>query len=65
APARAEIGAGRRDEAADDLLAIIAAERDWNEGAARDKLLKLFEATGLEDPWVAATRRRLSAILFG
>jgi putative thioredoxin len=28
-------------------------------------LLKLFEAVGLEDPWVAATRRRLSAILFG
>jgi putative thioredoxin len=59
------MAAGDRDGAADNLLAIIAADRDWNEGAARDRLLKLFEVTGLEDPWVAAQRRRLSAILFG
>ena len=32
---------------------------------SRKRLLTLFEATGLEDPWVAAQRRRLSAILFG
>ena len=31
----------------------------------RARLLKLFEAVGLEDPWVSAQRRRLSAILFG
>jgi putative thioredoxin len=60
-----QMAAGNRDAAADSLLAIIAAEKDWNEGAARDRLLKLFEVTGLEDPWVAAQRRRLSAILFG
>ena len=29
------------------------------------ELLSLFEAVGLEDPWVAAQRRRLSLILFG
>jgi putative thioredoxin len=57
--------AGDREGAADNLLAIIAAERDWSEGAARDRLLKLFEVVGLEDPWVSAQRRRLSAILFG
>ena len=60
-----EMAAGDRESAADNLLAIIAAERDWNEGAARDRLLKLFEVVGLEDPWVSAQRRRLSAILFG
>ena len=60
-----QMAAGDRDAAADSLLAIIAADRDWNEGAARDRLLKLFEVTGLEDPWVSAQRRRLSAILFG
>ncbi|MEG3163762.1 tetratricopeptide repeat protein [Sphingomonas sp. PB2P19] len=54
-----------RDAAADGFLAIIATERDWNEGAARAQLLKLFEVVGLEDPWVSAQRRRLSAILFG
>ncbi|MGN6269025.1 MAG: tetratricopeptide repeat protein [Sphingomonas sp.] len=60
-----QMAAGNREGAADNLLAIIAAERDWNEGAARDRLLKLFEVVGLEDPWVSAQRRRLSAILFG
>ena len=60
-----QMAAGDRDAAAESLLAIIAAERDWNEGAARTQLLKLFEVVGLEDPWVSAQRRKLSAILFG
>ena len=60
-----QMAAGDRDAAADSLLAIIAADRDWNEGAARQQLLKLFDVVGLEDPWVSAQRRRLSAILFG
>ena len=47
------------------LLAMIAADRAWNEGAARAKLLQIFEVVGLEDAWVAARRRRLSTILFG
>jgi putative thioredoxin len=60
-----QMAAGDREAAADNLLAIIAADRDWNDGAARERLLKLFEVVGLEDPWVSAQRRRLSAILFG
>jgi len=63
--AEAVFAAGGRDEAADTLLAMIAADPAWNEGAAKAKLLQIFEAVGLEDPWVAATRRRLSLILFG
>lgn len=54
-----------REGAAETLLAMIAEDREWNEGAARQRLLKLFEAVGLEDPWVSAQRRKLSAILFG
>jgi putative thioredoxin len=57
--------ASDREAAATTLLAMIAEDRDWNEGAARARLLKLFEAVGLEDPWVSAQRRKLSAILFG
>ncbi|MBX9813611.1 MAG: co-chaperone YbbN [Proteobacteria bacterium SG_bin5] len=60
-----QMAAGDHQAAADTLLAMIADDRGWNEGAARQRLLKLFEGVGLEDPWVAATRRRLSAILFG
>jgi putative thioredoxin len=59
------MAAGDRDGAADALLAIIAAQRDWNDGAARTRLLEIFGMIGLEDPWVAATRRKLSAVLFG
>jgi putative thioredoxin len=55
---------GDRDGAADMLLESIARDRSWNDGAARARLLTLFEAVGLEDPWVSAQRRRLSAILF-
>jgi putative thioredoxin len=55
---------GDRDGAADQLLASIAQDRAWNGGAARERLLKLFAAVGLEDPWVSAQRRRLSAVLF-
>ncbi|WP_422056020.1 tetratricopeptide repeat protein [Sphingomonas sp.] len=54
-----------RQAAADTLLAMIAEDKEWNDGAARARLLKLFEAVGLEDPWVSAHRRKLSAILFG
>lgn len=63
--AGAMIASGDHDGAAEHLLAIIAADKDWNEGAARAKLLSLFEVVGLEDEWVSATRRKLSAILFG
>ncbi|MFM2411367.1 MAG: hypothetical protein RL481_2195 [Pseudomonadota bacterium] len=63
--ANALMASGDRDGAAEALLATIAADRDWNEGAARTRLLEIFGMIGLEDPWVAATRRKLSAILFG
>ena len=63
--ANAAFAAGERDTAAATLLKMVAADRAWNEGAARTKLLQIFEVIGLEDPWVAATRRRLSTILFG
>ena len=53
-----------RDGAADQLFEIIGRDRDWNEGAARKRLLQLLEVVGLEDPWVSQQRRRLSAILF-
>ena len=68
-PARIELAnalfaAGHRDAAADQLLAAIAADREWNEGQARAQLLKFIEAAGFGDPWSVATRRRLSQILF-
>ncbi|MFO1255376.1 MAG: tetratricopeptide repeat protein [Sphingomonadaceae bacterium] len=63
--AEAAFAAGERDGAADALLAMIGEDREWQDGAAKAKLLQIFEAVGLEDPWVAAQRRRLSLLLFG
>lgn len=63
--AEAAFAAGDRDGAAETLLAMISEDREWHDGAAKVKLLQIFEAVGLEDPWVAAQRRKLSLLLFG
>jgi putative thioredoxin len=63
--AQAAFAAGQRDDAAETLLQMIKADPQWNEGAAKAKLLQIFGAVGLEDPWVSAQRRRLSLLLFG
>ena len=62
--ANAKMASGDRDGAADALLEIVGRDREWNEGAARQRFLQLLEAQGLEDPWSSAQRRRLSAVLF-
>jgi len=58
------MAAGDRDAAADALLEIIERDKDWNDGAARIRLLQMLEAAGFDDPWGRAQRRRLSALLF-
>ena len=63
--AQAAFAAGKRDEAAETLLHMIGADPEWSDGAAKAKLLQIFEAVGLEDPWVSAQRRKLSLLLFG
>ncbi len=54
----------RKQEAIDELLAMIKLDRAWNEGAARQQLLKFFEALGFTDPLSVDGRKRLSTILF-
>ena len=63
--AEAAFAAGERDAASDMLLGMIGEDREWQDGAARAKLLQIFEAVGLEDPWAIGQRRRLSLLLFG
>ncbi|GBQ49712.1 thioredoxin [Acidomonas methanolica] len=57
-------GAGRRAQAAQALLDIIKADRNWNEGAAKTELLRFFDAWGNADSATMPARRKLSAILF-
>jgi len=58
------MAAGERDRAADQLFEIMQRDREWNDNAARKRLLQFLEVIGLEDPWASTMRRRLSAILF-
>ena len=62
--AKAMAGRGQLDDAVDQLLKIIEIDRDWNEGAARAQLLKIFEAAGPGSETAKRGRRRLSSILF-
>jgi len=55
---------GKRAEAADQLLAIVRKDREWNEDGARKQLVQFFEAWGPTDPNTITGRRRLSSILF-
>lgn len=54
----------RREEAVDHLIAIIRADRGWNDDGARKQLLQLFEAWGPMDEHSMAGRRKLSTTLF-
>jgi putative thioredoxin len=62
--ANALFAAGEQAASIDHLLAIVRADREWNEQAARRQLLKFFEALGPMDPLTVQTRKRLSSILF-
>ena len=53
-----------RDSACDQLVEIIKRQRDWNEEAARNQMLKFFEAWGPTDDMTIAGRRKLSSVLF-
>ncbi len=62
--AMALYAAGDPEAAVGHLLEIVRRDRGWNDGAARQRLLTLFEALGPTDPVTVASRRRLSSLLF-
>jgi putative thioredoxin len=57
-------GQGKHEQAADQLLAILEKNMNWKEGAAKEQLLKIFEAAGPKADVTKEGRRRLSALLF-
>ena len=61
------IGVSRKQvkqAAADSLLAIVKADRSWNDDGAKAQLLKFFDAWGPTDEATLAARRKLSSLLF-
>ncbi|KAI93246.1 thioredoxin [Rhodomicrobium udaipurense JA643] len=62
--ALALVAKGKREDALDHLFEIVRKDRAWNDDAARQQLVELFEAWGPKDPLTQAGRQRLSSILF-
>ncbi|WNK00259.1 thioredoxin [Thalassospiraceae bacterium LMO-JJ14] len=62
--ALAQYAAKRNEAAIDTLLEIIARKKDWNDGAAREQLIKIFDALGPTHELTTSGRRRLSSVLF-
>lgn len=62
--ARGLIASGDLAGAADHLLESIRIDREYQDGAARALLLKIFDAAGPASDIAKAGRRRLSSVLF-
>ncbi len=62
--ANALYAAGKNEEAIDQLIDIIMRDKAWNDEAAREQLVKIFDALGFTHELTVSGRRRLSSILF-
>ena len=55
---------GDREQAAEQLILIVKADRKWHDDGARTQLLEFFESWGNTDPATVSGRRALSSLLF-
>lgn len=55
---------GEVEEAVGQLLELFRRDREWNEGAAKAQLFKIFDAREAKDPIVLNGRRKLSSLIF-
>ncbi len=62
--ATALMATGDAAGAIDQLLELFRRDREWNDGAAKEQLFKVFAALKPEDPLVLNGRRKLSSMIF-
>ncbi len=55
---------GDNEAAIAELLELFRRDREWNDGAAKAQLFKIFESLPAEDPAVLNGRRKLSSMIF-
>lgn len=55
---------GDCEKAIEELVEIIQRNPTWNDDAAKQQLLKIFETLGFADPLAVEGRRKLSSVLF-
>ena len=53
-----------REGAVETLLELFRRDAEWNDGAAKEQLFKLFDSFGPKDPLTLQGRRRLSSLIF-
>ncbi len=53
-----------REGSVETLLELFRRDREWNDGAAKEQLFKLFDSFGPKDPLTLSGRRRLSSMIF-
>jgi putative thioredoxin len=62
--ALAQVAAGDQEGAIDTLLELFRRDREWNEGAAKAQLIKVFDSLGPKSEAAQKGRRRLSSMIF-
>lgn len=62
--ALALVGKGDNEGAIDALLDLFRRDREWNDGAAKTQLFKLFDSLGAKSEAAQKGRRRLSSMIF-
>lgn len=55
---------GEIESSVDQLLELFRRDREWNDGAAKAQLFKIFDARDAKDPVVLNGRRKLSSLIF-
>ena len=50
--------------AIEELLELFRRDREWNDGAAREQMMTIFDTLGPKDPVGLRGRRRLSSMIF-
>ena len=62
--AMALVGKGDSTGAIDALLELFRRDREWNDGAAKAQLIKIFDSLGPKSEEAQRGRRRLSSMIF-
>lgn len=62
--ALALVAKARNEEAIDTLLDLFRRDREWNDGAAKEQLFKIFDSLGPKSEVARTGRRRLSSMIF-
>ena len=62
--AESYLSANETEKGFNELLELFAQDPNWNNGAAKKKMLEFFDLLGFNDPNVAEARKKLSSLMF-